>query len=218
MQHYLKKCSRDTLVVDVGANIGFFSFIAALSGCRVVSIEAAEDNVRQMKRTMEKNKQRHMHWNIYHNAATYVTGKQVNMRMEDFDKHSNSGNFKVNATLVERGDTYTARLDDIVNEDVAFMKIDIEGFEAFALSGAPELFCKHNVHVLIMEIWTDLRKSKCDWKRMVKWLQHIGYDLVSSKTYRHIQIKQLDNEADALFVLNRQRKLRKELCLHNGFS
>jgi FkbM family methyltransferase len=169
-----------------------------------------------MKRTLEQNKQRRMHWNIYHNAATYVTGKQVNMRMEDFDKHSNSGNFKVNATLVEHGDTYTARLDDIIGEDVAFMKIDIEGFEAFAISGAPNLFCNHNVHVLIIEVWTDLRKSECNWRNMIQWLERIGYDMVSSKTYRAMTMAQLKREADAVFVLNKTRKLREKFCFHSS--
>lgn len=209
MQHFIQNCSPNVVVLDVGANVGYFSFSAALAGCRVISVEAVADNVRQIERTMKRNNLQSQ-WIVYHNALAHVTGETVHMKVTD--ARVNSGNYKLN-TKGDGAPVYTVRLDDIVQEDIAYMKLDIEGHEAYAMSGAPELICTHNVNVIILEIIHDLKNSGCDWKQMIRWFEKVGYQLVSSRTYKTIPIERIDKDGDAILVLDKKRKLSREHCL-----
>jgi FkbM family methyltransferase len=205
-------CDKNALVVDVGANIGYFSFVAALSGCRVVSFEPTVYNTRQVERTMNRN---HLpHWTLYRNAVSDVTGDQV--FLQTTDAHVNAGNHKIGRT----GDhsAYTVRLDDIIHEDVAFLKVDVEGYEAFVLSGAAELFCVHTVRAVVLEMTHDLRNSGCDVTKMLRWMYAIGYEM------RHLQnvdrvIPTQQGDSNALFVLkDNKRRVDTQRCMELSFT
>ncbi len=171
------------LVVDVGANVGYFSYIAALSGCRVVSIEAAASNVQRLRQTARRAAAgaRGISWTVYHNAAAEVSGAAVRLYVAPNDARVNAGNHKARPTGGgERG--YTLRLDDILDEDVHFLKLDVEGYEPRALAGAARLFTEHRVSAVVLELSHDVRDSGCDWQSMQRWFGEHGYDMRSMRT------------------------------------
>lgn len=186
--------------VDVGANIGYFSLYAALKGARVFSFEPMLYNVVQMQRTLAKNTL--PKWRVYHNAVSEVTGDVVRLRTTDHLQ--NAGNHKIGPS----GEAaYTVRLDDVIHEDVDFMKVDVEGYEAFVLAGAVELFCKYTVKALILEMTQDIHSSGCNVNQMLKWLQCMGYEMRSMHNPTGPKVYNQGRESNALWVLGGARRV-----------
>jgi FkbM family methyltransferase len=173
-------------VVDIGANIGYFSLIALgkLNVPRVYSFEPMNYNVRQIERTMKRNKLDSNRWKVYQNAVGSVAGLVVSLRTPD--ARNNAGNHKIVASsgTVDGkvyGDDFvhTVRLDQVVDEDISFMKIDVEGWEGFVFDGASELFRKRKVYRVLIE-YTDVKTSGCNVQKMFQWFKDMGYELTNS--------------------------------------
>jgi FkbM family methyltransferase len=209
-------CSADKLFVDVGANVGYFSAIAAASGCRVVSVEPVEAAVRCMHQTQH---QQSWDWTVYRNAASDVTGDMVQLQVAN--ARVNAGNYKIHTarTVVgpgEGGDPRSAatiRLDDIVSENIMLLKVDVEGYEPHVLAGAANLFCNHTVYAVIIEVAHDVERSGCDWQRMLRWLRFMGYGMRALRTGAVIQKR--ESNVNILFVLEdvKRRKPSMDECL-----
>jgi FkbM family methyltransferase len=125
-------------VLDVGANIGYFSLLSASlvgpSGF-VYSWEPSPDNVKMLYASQLENAFTNIH--IIQAAATEAT-----TLLKYFRSSSNGNVAEVNglrpqdALSVET--VLGLRIDDIVprSAKIGFMKIDVEGFEVKALAGA----------------------------------------------------------------------------------
>ncbi len=212
-------CSPDKLVVDVGANVGYFSAIAAADGCSVVSFEPVPRNVRALHASaramlaLRQQRQGGLNWTIYRNAVSDVTGGQV--QLETAHATVNAGNYKINtggASVVGSFSATTVRLDDVIHQDVAFLKIDTEGYEAYVIAGAARLFHTHRVHVVVLELMHDVERSGCDWKDMLAWFKCMGYTMRSIRTGAMLYVR--EREPNILFVLgaNEPKRTRSE-CL-----
>jgi FkbM family methyltransferase len=125
-------------ILDVGANIGYFSLLSASlvgpSGS-VYSWEPSPDNVKMLYASQLENAFTNIH--IIQAAATEAT-----TLLKYFRSSSNGNVAEVNdlcpkdALSVET--VLGLRIDDIVprSAKIGFMKIDVEGFEVKALAGA----------------------------------------------------------------------------------
>lgn len=163
--------NRQQVFVDVGANIGYFSALAARRG-RVYSFEAVWSNYARMELTKERNNFKT--WKMYHSAADAVSDQSVRLGMAS--RSVNSGNFKIGRGGRER--SITTRVDDHVHEHVDLMKIDVEGYEARVIMGSTTLICHYGVNAIIMEFTNDLKNAPgCRWMELFQWLNRIGYVL-----------------------------------------
>ena len=63
--------------------------------------------------------------------------------------------------------TTTVRLDDVVDEDVLFVKIYFEGLEAEVLNGASNLLCLRIVRFIVIEFSETRRSERCPARRML---------------------------------------------------
>ena len=128
--------TRNTLVVDVGANIGLFAFYAALHG--VAKVYAFEPNL-QAYGCMVENINRNGFQDVvvpYHYAVTASSGEEVSIRRTSSPQNR-----------VVRGDVDpreyetvgTISLDDFVRQErlsrVDLLKVDCEGSEYDILAG-----------------------------------------------------------------------------------
>jgi FkbM family methyltransferase len=164
------------LVIDVGANIGYFSLMAASMGCNVIAFEPMTRNAAKISSSVEKNEFQDR-ITLYQNVAGYESGSVVYMT----ETHStNQGNGKI-STDASGEQAITIRLDDVyINPTytIALMKIDVEGHEAAVLNGAKRLICMHIVHYITMEFSTETKQSReCPALEMMRTLHSIGYEL-----------------------------------------
>ena len=177
----------DNLVVDVGANLGYFSLMAASMGQRVVSFEPMNRNAAKFQSSILRN-----HFqdriNLHQNAVSYESSGTVTL---DATHHTNQGNGKIEEEAVAvgllkqkegiYGQDYveTIRLDDVLllrNNNILLMKIDVEGFESAVLDGAKSLICWNVVRFITIEFSPQTRESKnCNALRMLQLFDAIGY-------------------------------------------
>ena len=140
-------------VVDVGANIGYLSTVAARlvgpSG-RVIAIEPSPlclGSLELLKSLMS---------NI--EVIPVAAGRQVGTSvLEGHDSPGHSGLGSIRNGRNTGGDLVAVRtLDDLLAEsgiaEVGFLKIDVEGFEAAVLEGAKRLIGRHAFRAAILEV------------------------------------------------------------------
>ncbi len=182
VQTYVK--GPESVFVDVGANIGYYSAMAATRGAKVHSVEAVWPNYARLAMTRKRMGDPST-WRIWRHAADMEEGRVV--RLQVASRGRNAGNFKATTKLVSSGYppsqhyATTIRLDQVVQEPVDLIKLDVEGQEAQVLAGATQLVCYHGVRAIVMEFTHDLRNNpQCEWRKMFQWLKKIGYNLYAA--------------------------------------
>lgn len=166
------------LVLDVGANLGYFTLMAAALGHRVIAFEPMGHNVARLRSSIARNKGFAQRITLYQNAVSHTSNAAVALRAT----HStNQGNGQIVAlgTSKEMHLVDTVRLDDLhLQEPVALMKIDVEGFETAVLDGARTLICAHQVHAIVLELSDATRQNvDCSVRRMLAFMEASGYEL-----------------------------------------
>ena len=168
------------VVVDVGANLGYFSLAAASLGAHVIAIEPMSRNARKLAKSILKNKfedKISLYQNIMWDEGS--TGPL----MLHATSASNQGNGQVlDGKSGNQGGVYgvgyanAVPLSYIVREDVDVLKIDAEGSESVVIAGAKRLICTFTVKHILME-FTDVKKrvGKYSAVEMLKFLDSVGY-------------------------------------------
>ncbi len=127
-------------VVDVGANIGYFSLLAAISVGQqgsVHAIEALPSTRRLLRRNLASNQMSNIR--VHAVAASDREGLVEMFRA----RPAFIGSSSTKAGAVSEGAVPSARLDDLLAEvepgRVTLLKVDVEGDEAAVLRGATKL-------------------------------------------------------------------------------
>ena len=137
----------DDILLDIGANIGTESIpVAARTGCTVISIEASKRNAAMLFENATRN-------GVRLRAHTVAVTSEAMARDQPWlDFQINAGNTGSNSifsgwnpsmTDTPTEPVPTATLDSLLSDEdlahIALAKIDVEGAESLALSGAPRL-------------------------------------------------------------------------------
>ena len=145
------RAGRARLVVDVGMNLGYFSCIALSLGFDVAAFEPQADLRRLALRTMAANSGS---WRGAHGA------KQLQASLYPCAVGASYGHVQIDDShadaawrgVKDGGDIPQIALSDVIDEDIALLKIDTEGYEMGVLAGAEALFELHRIESIIIEI------------------------------------------------------------------
>ena len=164
------KCKKKNRIVfyDVGANIGTHSIALSNIFKNKIVIKAfeAQSNIYEMfNQTIKINNLDNI--KLYHNAVSDKNDEIIRVNLPDYSKNNNFGGLELfkpsqnsdNNQMKKSGifeDIKTIKLD-IFDEEVDFIKIDVEGMENLVLEGSKNLIVNHRP-LLFME----LLKSKLD--------------------------------------------------------
>lgn len=152
---------KDQIVIDVGANIGYFttlfSKLVGKTG-KVHSFEPAPINFEILKKNVSVNNLQNVL--TYQIAASNVSDKQ--------DLYLSTWNYGDNRLFEKPRDERdlerekiqvdTIRLDEIVQEKINFIKIDVQGFEWQVIDGAKKLIDNNDDIRIIFEFTPQLLK------------------------------------------------------------
>lgn len=135
-RYLLKKTARPgDVVVDVGANIGYYALMLARlvgpSG-RIICVEPDPENLTELRRNIAANNLTNVQlFDVAAGASegtAHVVGG-INARLSDHD----SGDYPVGVMP----------LDTLIKGPVDFIKIDVEGYEGHVLRGAEHVIATH---------------------------------------------------------------------------
>jgi FkbM family methyltransferase len=141
--------------IDVGANIGWFTLLAAhLVGStgRVVAFEPCPVTRRHLERNLGLNPYRHIL--VERSALSDRPGTARLLRVVP----GNDGSFSIIGGVPAHGDSFevsTARFDDYHQDHqlgrVKLMKVDVEGAELLVLKGMQSVLKRHRCDFIVLE-------------------------------------------------------------------
>jgi FkbM family methyltransferase len=155
-QEVQRIASQGINVIDVGANIGYFTILASRligSDKRVFSFEPQARVVKQLRRNIEFNALGNVE--VFQFALSDTRGVATFNIPPDGDEAF--GCLQVNGrfTVVETVEVETRRLDDVFHDlgepKIGLIKLDAEGAELLILRGATRLLSAKNKPCLIFE-------------------------------------------------------------------
>ncbi|XP_046365925.1 uncharacterized protein LOC124141816 [Haliotis rufescens] len=154
-------------LIDIGAQLGTFSLVAAMMGRDVVSVDPLVENVLRLCKTVQEG-------HITSRVTILFSALSAKRKIVTFQRLPNNiGGTHISDVLkpnidVNMDDDYnknyvnTVLFDDIlpfVNFSKAFIKIDVEGHEYEALKEARKFFANIDVFGILME-WFQIRTNK----------------------------------------------------------
>ncbi|MHB8147005.1 MAG: FkbM family methyltransferase [Vulcanimicrobiaceae bacterium] len=178
----------DDYVVDVGANIGFFTVLfAELVGDagRVLAIEPEPGNIRLLRKNIEAGGALQVV-----TVAETAVGADSGVASLYKASSGNQGDHRMYFTPERPGlappkqreavEVPVARVDDLVSEwpRVDFIKMDIQGFEAQALKGMQHLLEANPDVILFTEFWPfGIRAAGSDPFAFLAELRFFGFEI-----------------------------------------
>ena len=206
MNRYL---SKDSVFVDVGANIGFFSLYAAKGATKVIAFEPISFLHKQFSSSIQKNNINNI--DLRQIACGSKKGSGVINLM--------SNNIGSSSLVLENEQTYgnetvsISTLDkELENQRVDFIKIDVEGYEWEVLQGAKNVI-SINRPVIVLEFSPFLYEKKETGSSiaMLDFLINSGYtvfDIRNGETPK--QIRDIKKLVKKLLITESQTDL---LCI-----
>lgn len=176
----LKGVFQDTVVLDIGANIGNHSlyFAKECGAKKIYSFEPVPETFRILQKNVEINDLSEVITPVNAGVGAKNTRAGIQSFMEeDFGK-----------SIIEykdEGEINVVSLDQMgINEKVGFIKIDVEGFELEVFKGAEKLI-RRDKPIIFCEIWPSYFIEH--FEEISRILQPLGYECIA-------------NDSDYLFV------------------
>jgi len=176
-----KEIKRGDVVLDIGANIGFYSLIMGnLVGNegKVYAFEADPTNFEILEKNVKINEYKNI---ILINKAVLDKPGKVKLYIDEKNTGKNTLNKGENVKYVE---VEAIRLDDYFpkNKEINFIKMDIEGSEGRAIKGMVNLLKKNKNIKIISEIYPGLLDEiggeiNFRTKDYLEFLEKIGFKL-----------------------------------------
>jgi FkbM family methyltransferase len=165
-------------MIDVGANIGYFSLIwlAGNPKNRVIAVEASPRNVRMLEANLQHN---HMEdrVQVYETAAGQSAGT-LEFSPGPLDQTGWGG--LQTAASTDSHAVAVARVDSLVtdNEPIDVLKIDVEGADTWVVRGCEKLLQKKQVkHIFFEQNPHRLKILGIDEDDATSFVRSMGYQL-----------------------------------------
>jgi len=174
----IKKAS-DLTILDMGANVGFYTFALSAKGYKVASFEPSIENIYLLRRSLCANPELKILLinvglgNVEETCVTYSGPTEFSNRYAFCNGTAPSG-------MVYRGKIQITRLDHFSGlfNNIVFIKIDIEGYEIMAVSEGKKIFFDLKVPYIIMEfVWDRLVERGGSPGEFLAEFHKNGYDI-----------------------------------------
>eukprot|EP00747_Dinoflagellata_sp_TGD_P104622 gnl/TRDRNA2_/TRDRNA2_169294_c0_seq1.p1 gnl/TRDRNA2_/TRDRNA2_169294_c0~~gnl/TRDRNA2_/TRDRNA2_169294_c0_seq1.p1 ORF type:complete len:291 (+),score=35.83 gnl/TRDRNA2_/TRDRNA2_169294_c0_seq1:71-874(+) len=182
--------------LDIGGNIGWYTFNLASAGWKVLTFEPMPKNLALMNATLCQNPHlaskiqilpvglgpKPMMCDMWADLQNFGDGNPV---CNDDDRKRLRGNTAIPKFPV--GSFEVRRLDDVLAEknitSVDFIKIDVEGYECQVLDGASSIWDKYRPRLIQSEVWGHM--SGCQPSEYLHRFEAQGYTVTNSPDQAH---------------------------------
>ncbi|WP_440676615.1 FkbM family methyltransferase [Candidatus Pelagibacter sp. HIMB1593] len=184
----------DDLFVDIGANIGAYTILAASKNSKVIAVEPIPSSYEILKKNILLND--------FSNTVDIY-----NVAISDKDESLKfSNNLDALNHVLVNGEKYSdiinipaVKLDQILNGRIPkFIKIDVEGYESKVIDGAENIFSHNDLKCIIIELIGGGKNYSFDEDALHKKLLNYGFStytyIPSSKKLVSLQQKKNSNK------------------------
>jgi FkbM family methyltransferase len=193
----------DDLFVDVGANVGVYTVLAAaVAGARCVSVEPVPSTYRDLVANIRLN-----------NVEDRIRPLQVGIGASPGECAFTSDLDTTNHVVAANESTKRAirvritTLDEVLQDDQpTLLKVDVEGFETQVLDGAVEVLRQPNLLALIVELNGSGHRYEFDEKALATRLTEFGFFPYSYSPFeRQMQHLGHSSGGNTLFIREPER-------------
>lgn len=160
------------IVLDIGANIGYFTLIMAKQAKQVIAFEPEPRNFQILQKNIELNKLANV--KMYNVAVTENNNKTI-LHLCD----TNRGMHRIYPShWCNEGTTevQTVRIDDWI-QDANFIKMDIEGAEFGALKGMKQLLEKNDIIIMMEFHPPSIEEYGAKPRDIYEFMKKLGYNI-----------------------------------------
>tara|TARA_B100000035_G_C20922884_1_gene519338 strand:+ start:279 stop:959 length:681 start_codon:yes stop_codon:yes gene_type:complete len=158
------------ILLDIGANIGFYSILLSNEFAKIYSFEPNRRNFRVLKKNIENNnlkKIKIFNYGLGENKEILLGKSKTKGELFQTSGFAVSkDNCEGEKVLIEKGDSVLEFKDKTMT-----IKIDVEGFELFVLRGIKKIL-SDNYCIVQIEIW---EKNNIE---VHKFLKFLGYKMI----------------------------------------
>lgn len=184
VQRCLKLLDCRRSVVDVGANVGFYSVLFAkqLEGGKVLCVEPTQRALVRLKKNIEMNGVA-ASTIVFEGVASNKGGMVEIKTVEGKEEYSSIGEMKHPAVSNAKTTTESvvaSTVDELVqlhSLDVGFIKVDVEGVEHLVFKGAAQVLSKHRPVILSELSDRLLRQNGSSFGDVLKLIKGFGYNV-----------------------------------------
>jgi len=161
----LRQIKKEDVVVDVGANIGYYTVILAKKCKKVYAFEPDKINFEILKKNVEINKLENV---ILINAAVGSKDEEKIL----YKSKDNLGDHKLFGEG-EKEKVKIIKLDNFVKEKVNLVKIDTQGWEPEIFEGAKNLIGKYKPIIFFEYSPASYKQAKLNGDKMMDFIKKI---------------------------------------------
>lgn len=204
LQLLLRFLNDDSILIDIGANMGIFTFKACkkLVSGKIISFEPDKSHFNCLKETVNNNNINNVQ--LQNQAVTDRSGT-----MWFNNRSMNGGDFRVNSA--QKGvEVETVSLDEFLGPGFKadIIKMDIQGAELLALKGMENLLMSNTDILIFCEFWPKgMRLLNIDTEEFISFIESLKFNIyLIDKTLKPITIDQFKNiESGSNFILTWKR-------------
>lgn len=214
LNYYSKKRNiknEDIYILDIGANIGWYSYYLGKFGYKIISFEPEDRNFYLLRKTYCLNRET--------NIVIVNKGLYNDEKICDYYEHvGNKGNGMIICEqrkdiphiLEKKSQVILTKLSNFIpylsTKNLAFIKIDVEGTEESVILSGIELLTKYHVPFIFLEYCPDnLKLHDVDKKKFLEIFDKNGYKIsVNSffdKNYTSIDYLASKNDLINLYIV-----------------
>lgn len=176
---FLKKHSiKSGAIIDIGANLGILSLILSklYPHSQIHSFEPNPSTIQALKANIKLNNCNNIHIEesavAEHDGEVYFNADPINRGTTSITTSMGNYSIKLPCTTL---DTYVKEQSI---EEIAFLKIDVEGYETSVFHGARQMLSQQQAQVIYYEVCPELtRKAGFSPELPTQILQQNGYGI-----------------------------------------
>ena len=154
----MKNITRDNIyILDIGSNVGWYTLFLAKFGYKILAFEPSDVNMYMIRKSFCLNQDLNI---TLIKKGLYTEEKQCDFYISkgnigDGWIFCNKNSSEIPSHLIKSGETYLTKLSNCIEflsaNNLALIKIDVEGSEGKAIESGIELFSKYHIPFIFLE-------------------------------------------------------------------
>ncbi len=197
-------CRNKSLIIDIGANWGLYTLLAAKytqNSGKVIAIEPDKNNCRILQGNIQNNRLTNIEL-----LQIAVGGHNYYAKIFEDNIHSGGSTLNKSGKKNEKYDMVEVRTLDQITKDtdkVDIIKIDIEGAEGLLFKGAENILATKKAGYIFLELHRQIENFDCGYNYIIEKLLKYGFFLYYYDREKN-KYKPLDKDNKELIMpLNR---------------